>query len=409
MPQSENIAIIGGLGHVGLPLWLTLGAVGYHCCAVDRDRCKIDSVLALKMPFVEYGAQELLEKTWPTGRLGVVDSGGPSHAWANSITDAEHLIVTIGTPLDEHQNPRLEPVIDCISELLTHLRDGQHIMLRSTVFPGTTRRVDSFLKGAGKRIDVSFCPERIVQGHAIKELRELPAIVSGCTPEAVTRAKTIFQKLSGSELYDASIEVTPEEAELAKLMLNAKRYIDFATANSFYALADKLGADYEAIRKAMTWRYPRGQSLPGPGFAAGPCLVKDTMQLVAAAPDGFQLGVAARLTNEGQPALLVAKLKREMGGLSGRTVGILGMAFKGDIDDTRDSLSFKLKKLLEFQGATVLCSDEFATGDGWATKEELVERCEAIVVGVGHSSYRGLVVPERVRVIDLWNVVRRAA
>lgn len=397
--MTLDIGIVGA-GHVGLPLGESTADVGLRTILFDKNRPMLERVKRGEMPFVEYGAEEVLRRV--IGKmLFVADS-------LAEISEVETIIVTIGTPLDEHQNPRLDVVFDCIGELLPHLRDGQHLMLRSTVFPGTTRRVDQFLKGAGKRVDVSFCPERIVQGYAIKELRELPAIVSGCTPEAVTRAKAIFQKLSGSDLYDASIEVTPEEAELAKLMLNAKRYIDFAIANSFYALAGKLGADYSKIQEAMKWRYPRGESLPGPGFAAGPCLVKDTMQLVAAAPDGFQLGVAARLVNEGQPALLVEKLKTELGGLSGKTVGILGMAFKGDIDDTRDSLSFKLKKLLEFQGAKVLCSDEFATGDGWVTKEEAVGG-DAVVVGVAHSAYRGLVVPASAKVVDLWNVVKRAA
>lgn len=400
--MNSNIAIIGGLGHVGLPLGIVLADSGFRVALWDLSEEKAYKVTTGDMPFVEYGAPELLRRVIDNRTLWCSPNANAA------VSEASTIIVTIGTPLDEHQNPRLEAVLNCISELLPYLRDGQHIMLRSTVFPGTTRRVDQFLKGAGKKIDVSFCPERIVQGHAIKELRELPHIVSGCTPEAVTRAKATFQKLSGSDLYDASIEVTPEEAELTKLMLNAWRYISFGAANQFHAIADKLGADYGQIQKAMTWRYPRGESLPGPGFAAGPCLVKDTMQLVAAAPDGFQLGVAARQANEGQPALIVAKLKREMGSLSGKTVGILGMAFKNDIDDTRDSLSFKLKKLLEFQGARVLCSDEFATGDGWVSKEEATGG-DAAVVAVAHSAYRGLVVPGRLRVIDLWGCVRRAA
>lgn len=407
--MTTRIAIIGGLGHVGLPLWLALGLAGYHCTAIDRDGAKVAAVLGGVIPFIEHGAEEVLREVWPTGRLGVVDASQPPEAWSSAIAEADTIIITIGTPLDEHLNPRLEPVIDCISSLLPYLHDGQHIMLRSTVFPGTTRRVDAFLRGAGKKIDVSFCPERIVQGHAIKELRELPAIVSGCTPEAVADTKRIFQKLSGSDLYDASIEVMPEEAELAKLYLNSWRYIQFAAANQFYAIADKLGANYEAIRKAMTWRYPRGESLPGPGFAAGPCLVKDTMQLAAAAPDGFQLGIAARQANEGQPKLLVEKLKREVGSLDGKTVGILGMAFKAGNDDTRDSLSFKLKKLLEFEGAKVACSDEYATGAGFVSKEEAVATCDALVVGVGHESYRTLSVPTMMAVVDLWNVLRGGA
>ena len=400
--SSDRVAIIGGLGHVGLPLCCVLADCGYRVAAIDRDEAKATTVRAGKMPFVEHGAEEVLGRViGKTFTVPALSEFGPT------IATADHIIVTIGTPLDEHLNPRLEPVINCISDLLPHLRDGQHIMLRSTVFPGTTRRVDAFLRGAGKKIDVSFCPERIVQGHAIKELRELPAIVSGCTPEAVNRAKAIFQRLSGAELYDASIEVTPEEAELAKLYLNSWRYIQFAAANQFYAIADKLGADYGAIRRAMTWRYPRGESLPGPGFAAGPCLVKDTMQLAAAAPDGFQLGIAARQANEGQPKLIVEQLKRKIGPLAGKCVGILGMAFKSDIDDTRDSLSFKLKKLLEFEGAKVLCSDEYAPEFRELGAAELVADSDAVIVAIAHSAYRGLECGKPA--VDLWGVLRRAA
>lgn len=391
----KSIVIVGGLGRVGFPLGLVIADSDIPVSLLDRDKERGAIVRNGTIPFLESGAQALLDKV-----LGVRLNVAASPA---VVADADTVVITIGTPLDEHQNPRLSAVIRCIEELLPYLRDGQHIMLRSTVFPGTTRRVDAFLREAGKRIDVSFCPERIVQGHAVRELRELPHIVSGCTPEAVARAKAIFQRVSGSGLYDACVVVTPEEAELTKLFLNSWRYIQFAAANQFYGIAEKNGASYEAIRHAMTWRYPRGESLPGPGFAAGPCLVKDTMQLAAADPTGFQLGQAARLVNEGLPKLMAEKVR------GAATVGILGMAFKADNDDTRDSLSFKLRKILEFQGARVLCSDEFATGDGWVTKERLVEECDAVIVAVGHSSYRGLKVPAGKTIVDLWGCVEVAA
>lgn len=395
--MNHRIAIIGGLGHVGLPLGLVLAERGYSALAIDFAGPVHRIRSTRRLHFVEDGGQELLD-----AQFGLNWDCTDQY---EAASECAHIIVTIGTPVDEHQNPRLEPVINCIRDLLPYLRDGQHIMLRSTVFPGTTRKVDQFLRDNGKKIDVSFCPERIVQGHAISELRELPHIVSGCSESAVSRAKAIFQKLSGSDLNEACVVVSPEEAELTKLMQNAWRYIQFAVANSFYAIADQYGCDYSQIRKAMTFRYPRGQSLPGPGFAAGPCLVKDTVQLMAASPEGFQLGVAARQANEGLPALMV----RGLGNVAGKRVAILGMAFKGGNDDTRDSLSFKLKKLLEFAGATVLCSDEYAQREGWVTKEVAVSSCDIAIVAVNHSQYAGFQIPANVQVLDMWGIAVRPA
>jgi UDP-N-acetyl-D-mannosaminuronic acid dehydrogenase len=384
---TNRIAIIGGLGHVGLPFGLVLASVGYEVVAIDRKAAEFTG----RVPFVEHGAQELLDSL-------------PDGAWTTTASpaacrDADTIIVTIGTPLDEHQNPRLGVVLDCLGELLPYLRNGQHIMLRSTVFPGTTRRVNSFLMGAGLEVHVSFCPERIVQGHAIRELRELPAIVSGCTAAARDHAVGLFAKIS----HINCVQVEPEEAELAKLMLNSWRYIQFGAGNQFYAIAQRLGVNYAEVMRAMKSGYPRARDLPGPGFAAGPCLAKDTLQLSAAAPE-FRLGTEAWHANERMPELVLEMLA-ERGIGPGSTVGILGMAFKADNDDTRESLSFKLKKLLEFRGIEVLCSDEHAVGVGWVSREQLVELSHAIVIGVPHAAYRGLDLGERV-VVDLWGVTK---
>jgi UDP-N-acetyl-D-mannosaminuronic acid dehydrogenase len=398
-PNSFDVAVVGGNGHVGLPVSLVAADSGFRVAACDINPKARGLVRSGRMPFVEYGAEPVLART-----LGKTLFVPEPEEFGEAYASADTIIVTIGTPLDEYLNPRLEPVINVMSELLPHLRDGQHIMLRSTVFPGTTRRVNDYLRGAGKKIDVSFCPERIVQGYAIKELRELPHIVSGCTPEAIKRARKIFQQISGSEVYEASVVVEPEEAELTKLFLNSWRYIQFAAANEFYGITEARGLNYERIRHAMTWRYPRGESLPKPGFAAGPCLLKDTMQLAAAVPDGFLLGQAARLVNEGLPEVIIGQL----GDVHGKTVAILGMAFKANIDDTRDSLSFKLKKLLEFAGARVVCSDEHATGEGWLSMGDAIGIADAVVIGAPHDRYRSLRISGP-KVIDVWGVTKEAA
>lgn len=390
-PNEFDISIIGGLGHVGLPLGIILADCGYNVALYDLSLEKRALVRSGRMPFIEYGAEELLGRLLADGSLQVVDT-------LEEAARAQTVVVTIGTPLDEYQNPRLEPVFRLARELKAHLMPGQHVMLRSTVFPGTTRQLAKFLSDTGA--EVSFCPERIVQGHAIRELRELPQIVSGIGPGTAERAAAIFHRMGVT-----TNTCLVEEAELAKLYLNAWRYIQFAAANQFYQIATDRGLDYAKIYEAMTTGYERGKALPKPGFAAGPCLLKDTMQLAAATPNGFQLGRAAALVNEGLPEFVLRRLQRLGGALDHATVGILGMAFKAGIDDTRDSLSFKLKKLLEFAGCRVLCSDEYATGDGWVTKEELVEQSNVVIVGTPHQQYIGMKVPQGTHVCDVWGIL----
>jgi UDP-N-acetyl-D-mannosaminuronic acid dehydrogenase len=285
-------------------------------------------------------------------------------------------------------------------KLHPHLDPDQTIVIRSTVFPRTCRHVRRLLSKGGGDWHVAYCPERIAQGYAIRELDELPQIVSGCSPEAVRRATALF-----SLVAPRIIQLDVEEAELAKLFTNAWRYIQFAAANQFYMIAQTIGVDFDRVRKAMVDGYGRAASLPSAGFAAGPCLLKDTMQLAAFNPSGFSLGQAAMAINEGLPNFLVENLKRRYK-LDETKVGILGMAFKADIDDIRDSLSYKLGKVLRFHGADVSYSDEYARDPTFITKEQLVDRSDVVIVGVPHSAYRTLAVPSHVEVVDLWGVIR---
>jgi UDP-N-acetyl-D-mannosaminuronic acid dehydrogenase len=183
------------------------------------------------------------------------------------------------------------------------------------------------------------------------------------------------------------------------LFNNAWRYIQFAAANQFYMITESIGVDFNRVRKAMVDGYGRAATLPSAGFAAGPCLLKDTMQLAAFNVNGFSLGQAAIGINEGLPNFIVENLKRRYK-LEETKVGILGMAFKADIDDIRDSLSYKLGKVLRFHGADVSYSDEFAKNPTFISKEQLV-----VIVGVPHSAYRTLVIPDHVEVVDLWGVI----
>jgi len=392
MNADFDVLIVGGFGHVGLPLGIVLADSGLNIALYDIDTSKRAGIEAGKMPFIEYGAEELLPKVM----------GKTLHV-STDIADTKRsriIIITVGTPVDEYLSPKTRSLFDLAETLVPHLTSEQCILLRSTVYPGTSEYLADFFRERGVPVHLAFCPERIVQGYAIQELKELPQIISGTTPEAVRMASELFQKL-GVE----TLEVGMEEAELSKLFLNAWRYIQFAVGNQFYMMATDRGLDYEKIYKAMTHNYKRARDLPGPGLAAGPCLLKDTMQLASSYRNQFMLGHAAMMVNEGLPTFMVEHLVQDVGSLRGKKVGILGMAFKKDIDDKRDSLSYKLRKLLKFHGADVQCSDEFIQDESFISKEQIVSDCEIIIVGVPHTAYKTLTAPASTQVVDLWNIL----
>jgi UDP-N-acetyl-D-mannosaminuronic acid dehydrogenase len=386
----HDVCIVGGAGHVGAPLALVFARHGLRTIIYDVNRASLDVLAAGKMPFLENGGQELLQEILPTGRLTL-------SADVADVAQIPHVIVTIGTPIDEFHNPMLRVVLDCVDALLPHLSDEQTLILRSTVFPGVTEHVDRYLRNHGKQTKVAFCPERVVQGHSIKELQTLPQIVSGTTKEAEEVAVRLFSKIAPEV-----VRMVTKEAEFAKLISNAYRYIQFAATNQFYMMVEAAGLDYHRLLEGLKFNYPRARDLPGPGFAAGPCLYKDTLQLAAFANSQFGLGYSAIQINEGLPAFLLSQLARRYR-LAETTVGLLGMAFKSDSDDVRSSLSYKLKKLLRFQARQVLTTDPFVTHDpGIIPQDELIAQSDLLILCVPHTQYQDLD-PQGKPVIDLWN------
>ena len=386
---SPSYCVVGGCGHVGLPLAMAFARMGIPTASYDINPAAVASVNAGRMPFDEPEAPAILEEILATGTFRA--STDPA-----VVTAADVVIVVVGTPVDEHLNPDTQAVPDAISALGPDLRDGQLLVLRSTVFPGVTRLVEERIAALGLDIDVAFCPERIAEGKAFTELYSLPQIVSGRTPEAVRRASEVFGNLT-----DQIVETSPEEAELAKLFTNTWRYIKFAAANQFYMIANSHGIDYEAVRHAITFDYPRARDLPGTGFAAGPCLFKDTMQLAAFNNNTFFLGHAAMMVNEGLPMYLVERMDERFG-LRDKTVGVLGMAFKAESDDVRSSLSYKLKRILRFRSREVLCADPYVTSDQTLTPmDEVLARSDILIIGAPHPQYRTLVTD--LPIVDVWN------
>ncbi len=387
--KNLQIAVVGGAGHVGLPLSLLLAKKGFAVTAIDTDKNKINLLQKGVFPFMEGGGPEMLKS------LKGADLSFTSQPAALAKSDA--IILTIGTPTDIHMNPDLAMVYKSIDELKPYLRSGQVIILRSTLFPGTSEHIATALKLDGYRVGVSFCPERIAQNMALKELQEFPQIISASDKRSLEVARKVF-----SSFAPELIELSLTEAELAKLFTNAWRYIRFAVANQFYMIATGKGFNFAKIREAMMRNYKRAADFPQAGFAAGPCLFKDTMQLAAYTRQNFNLGNAAMLINETLPDFLVEQAKRTTS-LAGKRVGILGMAFKPDCDDFRDSLAYKLRRLLVHENAKVLCTDPYIQNPTFTTLENVL-KCDVIFIGCPHAVYKKIKLKGK-KVIDCWGFV----
>src|ERR1700723_2228388 len=388
MKKLKKIFIIGGGGPVGLPLDFVFANCGLDVVLLDRDQAKIDTVNAGQMPFMETNALEQLGRV--VGKKLIATSD------ASCLRDSDAAIAVLGTPVDEHLNPTVTDLYHSIDEVIALMPENALLVLRGPVYPGVTKRVHGRLQASGRKILLSFCPERIAEGKAMEEIRTLPQIISAFDQESLERARELFAIIN-----EDLIELSPLEAELAKLFSNSWRYMNFAISNQFYMLAETYGLDFQRIYSAVTHRYPRMKSFAKAGFAAGPCLLKDTLQLSAFSGNHFFLGHAAMLVNEGLPNFIVAQLRKQHK-LRDKTVSVLGMAFKSESDEKRESLSYKLRKLLMVEAKEVLCTDPYVVDHKLVPLQDAVERADVIILGAPHSVYRDLHFPDEKVVVDVW-------
>ncbi len=385
-----EVVIIGGCGHVGLPLALAFARAGLDVVSYDLAADKVAATNAGRMPFQDRGADEVLREVLDAGRLRCTTEPAV-------IADARVVVTVTGTPVDEHLNPRLDAIRALVHQHKERFQRGQLLVIRSTVFPGTTERVGELLRREGLELDLAYCPERVAEGVALEEIGSLPQLVAGCSPRAQQRAEALFGRIA-SEV----VPLEPLAAELAKLFNNAWRYVQFAVANQFFMMANDFDVDFYQVHHAMTHGYPRAEGFPRAGFAAGPCLFKDTMQLAAFHHNHFFLGHAAMLVNEGLPNYVVDRMARRFA-LGDLTVGVLGMTFKAESDDPRDSLAFKLRRLLEERCRAVLAHDPYLELEGLTALDDLVARADVLVVATPHAVYRDLDVGGK-PVVDVWNL-----
>lgn len=389
MKSVNNVVVVGGCGHVGLPLSVALSLSGNNVISFDISDSAVNVVNSGMPPFWEPDLEEDLREALLLGFKASLS--------AESIRGADVIVVVVGTPIDVHLNPDPNAVVNAVEAIAPMLTDNQLLILRSTVFPGVTNQVERLLERLGLKTQVVFCPERIAEGFAMKELRELPQIIGARNSENFEWAAELFGSL-GVKV----IQTTPEEAELAKLFTNTWRYIKFAAANQFWMMANDSGVNFENVRDAIRFDYPRASDFPAAGFTAGPCLFKDTMQLAAFSNNVFALGNSAMMINEGLPLYVVEKISRKYD-LANMKIGLLGMAFKGESDDNRSSLAYKLKRILKFKAAGVLTADPYVKNDSSLVNEDrVIAESDLLIIAAPHLRYKELITDKPV--IDIWNL-----
>lgn len=397
----QSLAIVGGCGHIGLPLGLLCARAGIQTLLVDCDADKVALVNSGQMPFREKGAPLLLRKLVESRKI----SAG-SDMSAISAVDVI-LLTTMGTYANADMRIQSSDLFKVVEEMAPYLTKKQTLILRSTLAPGTSAKIQALLKQKKCEVSLAYCPERILQGEALKEIETLPQIISGFEQKGIVQSKELFSRISRGAL----IELSVMEAELAKIFSNTWRYINFSISNQFWEITNQFGANFTKIHEALTYEYPRMSQFARAGFVGGSCLKKDTLQLAALLKnhDSF-LGKNAILINDGLPHLVMGQVKERFGDIQGLKVGILGGAFKKDSDDLRNSPSLDLRDLFLEHGAEVLIHDPFVTSHGQLTLSPLAEvlSCPCVVLAAPHSQYQDLSFKDHQLVIDLWGLWERA-
>jgi UDP-N-acetyl-D-mannosaminuronic acid dehydrogenase len=402
---SPDVAIVG-LGRVGLPLALSFADRGLTVLGIDNDPERLGAVAAGRMPFQETGTEELMARVHADGRLRTSER-------VADAAQADAIVLTLGTPSFSHIEIDMRDIRAALDDLLPHLRPGHTIVLRSTIAPGTTDFVAGYLerqRGLRPGIDVhvAHVPERIATGRFLEEIDTLPCIVGAVDGDGGGSGEHVARLF---EAFEAPIvQTTPVQAELAKIWANILRYTHFALPNLLMMDCEQYGANVFEVIDLINRDYPRG-GIAQPGFTAGTCLRKDfTFSEERSNAPGMLLAVSR--VNESVPHFLVQGMKRRSpdGSLNGRKVAVLGLAFKGNTDDERDSLAHKLIRLLERELADVAIHDPVVASPTQPLEAALQE-AHVVVVAANHAAFApratsaaiGALAAPDCLVVDPWN------
>lgn len=396
-----DVSVIG-LGRIGLPLALSFADSGLSVLGVDADAERLGAINERRMPFKEPGTDELI------ARVALDTSSRAADA-----AEARAIVLTLGTPALSHIEIDIRDIRTVLDDLLPHLREGHLLVLRSTVAPGTTEFVAGYLEKhrgfrVGEDIFVAHVPERIAADKFMEEISSLPCIVGGVGETSGEHAAQLFEPL-GAPI----VQTTPVQAELAKIWTNILRYATFALPNLLMMDCERYGANVFDVIELINRDYPRG-GIKMPGLTAGTCLRKDfAFSEERSSAPGMLLAVSR--VHETVPLFLVDGVKRRLGGtLREKRVAVLGLAFKQDTDDERDSLSHKLIRLLERELADVAVHDP-VVATPTSSFDEAVAGAEVVIVATNHTAYS---TPESLRaiaeqapdalIVDPWNALGTA-
>jgi UDP-N-acetyl-D-mannosaminuronic acid dehydrogenase len=398
--MSHDVAVIG-LGRVGLPLAITFADHGLSVLGIDKDAELLGTLKAGRMPFKEPDTEDPLARVVASQHLELSER-------AADAAQAEAIVLTLGTPSFSHIEIDMSDIRTVLDALLPYLREGHLLVLRSTVAPHTTEFVAGYLEKnrgftVGENIFVAHVPERIAADRFMAEIGALPCIVGGVGEGSGERAARLFEVL-GAPI----VQTTPVQAELAKIWANILRYATFALPNLLMMDCERYGANVFEVIDLINRDYPRG-GIAQPGFTGGTCLRKDfAFSEERSNAPGMLLAVSR--VNESVPLFLVEGIKRRLGDLRERKVAVLGLAFKGDTDDARDSLSHKLIRLLERELADVAVHDPVVATPTTGF-DDAVAGADVVVVATNHSAYStadalatiaGTAAPDCL-VVDPWN------
>lgn len=369
---------------MGLPL-SSLLARSFEVIGFDVDKAKIIRINSGDTPINEPGLHELLSSALKRGSLTVTDN-------RTSIKEAKIKIITVGTPYDENSDfVNYSQLEDSIKIILPNLNHGDVVMLKSTVPPGTTMGlVKNQIESAGFKvpddIGLVFSPERMIEGQAVRDFQTLPKIIGASDARSISIAEEILRTLGGKIIRVSK----PETAETIKMVDNYSRYVFIGLANELALVSEKIGVDVLEVIRSAKDEYPRnaGLLLPGPGVG-GSCLNKDPFILrgvVRKLGIDMQMVKSAEIINSGMPMHIVEMVTnlRESGNIT-----LLGVAFKGDTDDTRYTPSFKIRDSLMEKKYKVTLTDPFVPGDD--VHKDFYEACREsniLVLLTDHSEYK---------------------
>ena len=388
--SGDHISIIGGAGHIGLPLALAFSQKNFKIHLIDNNKKNLDLIQKNKMPFLEIGAEKILDRSLKK-KLFFFENN------LDLLLKSKFIIICVGTPINNNLKPNLDNFYKLIKKIKQKIDKDQILIIRSSVYPGTIKKIQQILKN--KNNNIVYCPERIVQSKSLIELPKLPQIIATDNKNKIEETKKLFRKITSK-----IIETNILEAELIKLYSNANRYINFAIANQLFSICHKHNLNFKRIRNIMQDGYKRNLNLANAGFTSGPCLLKDTMQLNSFCNNLFELGTAAMKINENIPNLIIDKIKK-IRNYKKKSIGLLGLTFKGETDDIRDSLSIKLLNKLKKLKLKINQSDEYYKIDSNISKNQLIKSSEIIIIGAPHLAYKKLKISKDKYLIDIWNFV----